>query len=149
MKEILKRWVIFAVLAALPLLSIQCGGGTENAEKKEGEIKNEAAAKPESAQKPQSKSMLPKKLLDLGISDEQKAQCEAAYQEIFTPDIIAQRKEMNRRLKGLEENSEQYLNLKKEINEKFKPYYAQFRNKLKEILTPEQQKRYFAKKVVK
>jgi Spy/CpxP family protein refolding chaperone len=151
MKETIKRFAILVILATLPFLSIQCDGSKEKADVKVSEVKSETAAKPEAApaaqpNKKQAKSMLPKKLLDLGITDEQKALCEAAYQEIFTPDIIAQRKEMNQQLKGLEENSEQYLNLKKEINEKFKPNYAQFRVKLKEILTPEQQEQYFAKK---
>jgi Spy/CpxP family protein refolding chaperone len=146
MKEKFKRFAILAVLAALPFLSIQCDGSKEKADGKEGEIKSEVVSKQEPAPKPQAKSMLPKKLLNLELTDEQRAQCEAAYQEIFTPDIITQRKEMLKQLKGMEENSKQYLNLKKEINEKLKPYYAQFRKKLKEILTPEQQEKYFAKK---
>jgi Spy/CpxP family protein refolding chaperone len=146
MMENFKRFVIFAILAALPFLSIQCDNSKEKADVKEGEIKSDVVSKQEPAPKPQSKSMLPNKLLNLDITDEQRAQCEAAYQEIFTPDVIAQRKEMIKQLKGMEENSEQYLNLKKEINEKLKPHYAQFRIKLKEILTPEQQKIYFAKK---
>ena len=146
MKENFKRFAILAIFMALPFLSIQCDSSKEKADVKEGEIKSDVVAKQEPAPKPQSKSMLPKKLLNLGLTDEQRAQCETAYQEIFTPDIIAQRKEMVKQLKGMEKNSEQYLNLKKEINEKFKPYYAQFRIKLKEILTPEQQEIYFAKK---
>jgi Spy/CpxP family protein refolding chaperone len=146
MMENFKRFVIFAILAALPFLSIQCDNSKEKADVKEGEIKSDVVSKQEPAPKPQPKSMLPNKLLNLDITDEQRAQCEAAYQEIFTPDVIAQRKEMIKQLKGMEKNSEQYLNLKKEIDEKLKPNYAQFRIKLKEILTPEQQKMYFAKK---
>ena len=141
MKRKFNRLAMMIIFMSLPFLTIQCDGSKEEADVKVSEVESEAVVKPEAVpatqpKKTQAKSMLPKKLLDLGITDEQKALCEAAYQEIFTPDILAQRKEMNKQLKGLEENSEQYLNLKKEINEKFKPYYAQFGVERKEIRTP-------------
>jgi hypothetical protein len=146
MNKNFKRIAFWVMFISMPLFLVQCNGGKEQSETKTGDAKKEVAAKQEAAPVAQSKSMLPEKLLNLGLADEQKALCEAAYQEIFTPDILAQKKEMYKQLKGMEKDSQEYLNFKKEINEKFKPYNDKFRKKLKGILTPEQQEKYFAKK---
>jgi hypothetical protein len=89
--------------------------------------------------------LLPKKLLNLGLSDEQRAKCEAAYQEIFTPEIIAQQEEVVQKQRGLERGSAEYMKIEKENSEKFKQYNSQLNEKLKGILTKEQQDKYFGK----
>jgi hypothetical protein len=60
------------------------------------------------------KSILPKRLLKLDLTDEQKTKCEAAYKEIFTPGILAKRKELKVKLKGLEKGSEEFKTLRKQ-----------------------------------
>jgi hypothetical protein len=150
-----RRFAVLVIFISLPFFFVGCDGSKDKAEKKEGDaqqqqeiVKKETQtqALPPTQNQPKSKSMLSEKLLNLGLTDEQRAQCEAAYQEIFTPDVIAQRKEMATKLKGMEKDSEAYLNLQKAINEKFKPYYVLFNKKLKKILNPEQQDKYFVKK---
>lgn len=89
------------------------------------------------------KTTLPKRLLSIELTAEQKAKCEALYKEVFTPEILAERSAVVKKMKGLKKDSEEFLKLKKEIGEKMKPYNAKFNEKLKEILTPEQQAKYF------
>jgi hypothetical protein len=147
MKKIFRRLAFGVMLISIPLFLVRCDGGKEQSETKPVDAKKEAAVKKEAAPKSQSKSMLPEKLLNLGITDEQKAQCEAAYQEIFTPEILSQRKQMYKKLREMEKDSQEYMNFKKEIVEKFKPYNIQFNKTLRMILTKEQQEQYFPKKV--
>jgi Spy/CpxP family protein refolding chaperone len=91
------------------------------------------------------KSVLSKRLLSVELTAEQKAKCETLYKEVFPPEILAQRSEVVKKMKGLKKDSEEFLKLKKDIGEKMKPYNAKFNEKLKEILTPEQQEKYFTK----
>ncbi len=139
----LRKIALWGVWLALPLFFISCGNNTETPQS------TSPAVSPNTTQqtaKVQPKSVLPEKLLNLGLTDDQKTKCEAAYQEIFTPDIMAQRKEMYRKLHQMEKDSAEYLEFKKQISETFKPYNVQFNKRLRGILTPEQQSRYFAKK---
>jgi hypothetical protein len=153
MKKIFRKFAVLAVFMALPFFFVQCDNSKEKAGGKEGEGQQQQAVgqkenqpQPKSQAKNQPKAMLPEKLLNLGLSDAQMTQCEAAYQEIFTPDIIAQRMEMSKRLRSMEKDSPEYVNLHNEIKDKFNPLYAQFNKKLRQILTPEQQDKYFALK---
>lgn len=139
-----KNFRIFTVLIAVMTLLffiIQCGGSKEKAGEKKGDTQKQADAQKGNLKKP--KSVLSKRLLSVELTAEQKAKCEALYKEVFTPEILAQRSEVVKKMKGLKKDSEEFLKLKKEIGEKLKPYNAKFNEKLKEILTPEQQKKYF------
>ncbi|HLP57216.1 MAG TPA: hypothetical protein VK186_00230 [Candidatus Deferrimicrobium sp.] len=122
----------------------RCSGNQEKAGVKQGDSQKQAVAKKINLKK--SKSILPKKLLSLELTAEQKAKTEALYKEIFTPEILAQRNEVFKKLKGLKKDSEEFIKLKKEIGEKMNPYNTKFNEKLKEILTPVQQDQYFNKK---
>jgi hypothetical protein len=148
MKINIKKFALLVIFLSLPFFFVQCDNSKEKSGGKDGDVQEQAVVQKETEPQTQAqpKSMLPEKLLNLELTDDQRAQCEAAYQEIFTPDIIAQRKEMVKKLKGLEKDSDAYKNQQKEISETFKPYYAQFNKKLKIILTPEQQEEYFVKK---
>jgi hypothetical protein len=152
-----KNVKIFTVLIAFLMLVFlfnQCGSSEEEPAAKEEET-TQAAVKetqqqPEQAkeeEKPeQVKSILPKRLLKVDLTDEQKAKCEAAHKEIFTPEILAKKKEFWGKLKGLEKGSEEFKTLKKQMGEEMKPYNKQFNTKLKEILTEEQKAKYFKKR---
>jgi hypothetical protein len=142
-----KSFGFFAVLVAfvtLPFFIIQCDGSKEKTVEKEVDTQKQIDS-PKEVQT-QSSSLLPKKLLDLGLTDEQKAKCEAAYQEVFTPEVIAQQEEVIQKQKGLERSSAEYKKTEKEISEKIKKYNDQLHEKLKGILTKEQQDKYFGKK---
>jgi len=151
MKKTFRKLAVLAVFMALPFFFVQCDNSKEKTGGKEGEGQQQQAVgqkenqpQPKSQAKNQPKAMLPERLLNLGLTDTQRAQCEAAHQEIFTPDVIAQRSEMFKKLRGMEKDSAEYTNFQNEIREKFKPYNVQFNKKLRQILTPEQQDKYFA-----
>lgn len=132
----------------LLLFSImQCSDGKEKTVTlaPKSAVQNQQQVTAQKTDKLMPKSILPKKLLDLGLTEELQVKCEAAYKEIFTPDILAQRREMGKKLQVLEKDSEGYKQAQKEINEKFKPYSVAFNKKLKVILTREQQERYWGK----
>jgi Spy/CpxP family protein refolding chaperone len=139
-----KSFRIFTVLIAVMTLFFfiaQCSGGNEKTGEKQGNSQKQA-----DAQKVQpKKNTLPKKLLTIDLTAEQKTKCEALYKEVFTPEILAERSQVVKKMKGLKKDSEEFIKLKKEIGEKMKPYNAKFNEKLKEILTPEQQAKYFTK----
>jgi hypothetical protein len=142
-----KSFGFFAVLVAfvtLPFCIIQCDGSKEKTVEKQGDVQKQADA-PKEAQA-QSSSMLPKKLLNLGLTDEQKLKCEAAYQEIYSPAVMAQEKEIIEKQKRVDINSAEYIKLEKEISEKSKLYNDQLNQRLKTILTEEQQDKFFGKK---
>jgi hypothetical protein len=131
-----KNFRIFAVLIAvmaLVFIIVQCGGSKEKAGEKQGDSQKQADAQKANPKKP--KSILPKKILVLDLTAEQKTKCEALYKEIFTPEILAERSQVVKKMKCL----------KKEIGEKMKPFNTKFNEKVKEILTPEQQAKYFEK----
>lgn len=166
-----KNFKIFTVIiTALTLLFLfnQCGASEEKKGEKVGDTKEAAVQetamdqekeqtkessdivkKEKQKKRKKSKSKLPKRLIEVELTDEQKAKCEAAYKEIFTPEVIAQRKEFASKLKGLEKGSDEYKKLRKEIVKLLKPYNKQFNAKLKEILTEEQQEKYFKKREAK
>lgn len=139
-----KNFRIFTVLMAVMTLLffvIQCGGSKEKATEKQGDPQKQAAD--QKVHQKKLKTTLSKRLLSVELTAEQKAKCEALYKEVFTPEILAQRSAAVKEMKGLKKDSEEFLKLKKEIGEKMKPYNAKFNEKLKEILTPEQQAKYF------
>jgi hypothetical protein len=141
-----KNFRIFTVLIAVMTLLffvIQCGGSKEKAGEKKGDPQKQADEQKVSPKKP--KSILPKRLLSIDLTAEQKAKCEALYKEVFTPEILAERSAAVKKMKGLKKDSEEFIKVKKEIGEKLKPFNAKFNEKLKEILTPEQQEKYFTK----
>ncbi|MDQ1354129.1 MAG: hypothetical protein QG657_4438 [Acidobacteriota bacterium] len=144
-----KNFRIFALLIAVMALVffiVQCGGSKEKAGEKQvtqGDSQKQADAQKANPKKP--KSILPKKLLVLDLTAEQKTKCEALYKEIFTPEILAERSQVVKKMKGLKKDSEEFIKLKKEIGEKMKPFNTKFNEKVKEILTPEQQAKYFEK----
>lgn len=143
-----KNFRIFTVLIAVMMLLffiVQCGGSKEKAGEKQIDSQKQADAQKANPKKP--KSILPKKILVLDLTAEQKTKCEALYKEIFTPEILAARGEAVKKMKGLKKDSEEFIKVKKEIGEKMKPYNAKFNEKVKEILTPEQQAKYFEKTV--
>jgi len=137
-----KNVKVFTVLIALLMLVFlfsQYGSSEE-------ETTQAAVQETQQRQPDQVKSILPKRLLKLDLTDEQKTKCEAAYKEIFTPGILAKRKELKVKLKGLEKGSEEFKTLRKQMAEEMKPYNKQFNAKLKEILTEEQKTEYFKKR---
>jgi len=141
-----KNFRIFTVLIAVMTLLfffIQCGGSKEKAGGKKVDSQKQVDEQKVSPKKP--KSVLSKRLLSVELTAEQKAKCEALYKEVFTPEILAQRSAAVKEMKGLKKDSEEFIKLKKEIGEKLKPFNAKFNEKLKEILTPEQQEKYFTK----
>jgi hypothetical protein len=156
MKKNFRRFAVVIIFMFLPVLFVQCNNSKEQSGGKEGEAQKQKAgqietqAQPQAQPKPHKQSKpglkLPEKLLTLGLTDAQKAQCEAAYQEIFTPEVVAKRLELFKKLSGMEKGSAEYDKLKKEINEMLKPYYVQFNKKLRNILTQEQQEKYFMNK---
>jgi hypothetical protein len=140
MKKKFKILASLVALITLPFFVIQCDGSKEKIEEKNTNAQTDTGSKKET--NAQSTSMLPKKLLNLGLTEEQIVKCEAAYNEIFTPEVIAQQEEMYKKHKSMEE----YERIEKEILEKSQKYNDQFNEKLKTILTKEQQDQYFAKK---
>jgi hypothetical protein len=154
MKKKCRKFAVLVIFMSLPFL-FACGdnskdktGGKESEAQKQAAVQKETQSKPQpqTLNQAKPKSMLPERLINLGLSDAQMAQCEAAYQEIFTPDIIAQRMEMSKSLRSMEKDSQEYINLQNEIKDKFNPLYAQFNKKLWSILTKEQQDKYFVRK---
>lgn len=143
MKKNFRFFTVLIAVMTMLFFFIQCSGSSEKAGGKQGDPKKQADAQKGNPKKP--KSILPKKLLTVELTPEQKTKCEALYKEIFTPEILAQRSEVVKKLKGLKKESEEFIKLKKEIGEKMKPYNVKFNEKLKEILTPKQQEQYFAK----
>jgi len=161
MKKNFKIFTLTIIALTLIFLFNQCGtsqekkgdkvGGSKEAavqedakEQEKGQTK-EIVSEEKKKKRKKIKSKLPKRLTELELTDEQKAKCEAAYKEIYTPEIIAQRKELWSKLKGLEKGSDEYKKLRKEIGKELKPYNKQFKAKLKEILTEEQKEKYFKK----
>lgn len=146
MKSKFRMVGFLALIPVLVFLFAQCGSKEETGEK---EKKATAAVNVQKegvkAKMKKVKSVLPKRLLDVGLSDEQVTACEAVYNEIFTPEILAKRDELYKQLKALEKNSEDYKKLRDEISETFKPYNKQFRQKIRKILTKEQKAIYFKK----
>jgi hypothetical protein len=141
-----KNFRIFTVLIAVMTLLffiVQCGGSKEKAGEKKGDPQKQADA--QKVQPKKLKTSLPKRLLSIDLTADQKAKCETLYKEIFTPEILAERSAAVKKMKGLKKDSEEFIKLKKEIGEKMKPYNAKFNEKLKDILTPAQQEKYFEK----
>jgi hypothetical protein len=140
---------MFGVVVLIPVLVFlfaQCGSKEETGEK---EKKATAAVNVQKegvkAKMKKDKSVLPKRLLAAGLTDEQVAACETVYNEIFTPEVLAKRNELYKQLRALEKDSEDYKKLRGEISETFKPYNKQFRQKIRKILTKEQKEKYFKK----
>jgi len=154
MKKKCREFAVLIIFMSLPFLFVCCNNSKEKTGGKEGEAQKQAVAQKETQTKTQSqaqnpskiKSMLPDRLINLGLSDAQMAECESAYHEIFTPDIIAQRIEMSKSLRSMEKDSQEYVNMQNEMKDKFNPLYAQFNKKLRTILNKEQQDKYFVKK---
>ena len=129
MKKDLRFFITLIAVMTMLFFLIQCGGS----EKKAGEKQinpqtqqTQADTQKKIPKKP--KSILPKKLLALNLTSEQKTKCEALYKEIFTPDILTQRNEAFKKLKGLKKDSEEFIKLKKEIGDKMKPYNIKFKS---------------------
>jgi hypothetical protein len=156
MKKCIQIYVVLITVLTLIFLFNQCGSSQEKTGEKAGDTKQIAVQEASQEQEIQEtgikekgkkrKSRLPKRLINLGLTDEQLAKCEAAYKEIFTPEIIAKRKELRLKLKGVEKGSDEFKKLKEEIAKELKPYNKQFNVKLKEILTEEQKGKYFIKR---
>lgn len=141
-----KNVKIFTLLTAILMLVFllnRCGSNEEEKGKKEQETTQAAVQETQQQQPEQVKSILTKRLLKLDLTDEQKAKCEAAHKEIFTPEILAKKKEFKKKLKGLKKGSEEFKTLKKQMSEKMEPYNRQFNSRLMEILTEEQKAKYF------
>lgn len=140
MKKDFRIFITLVAVMTMFFFFIQCGGNKEKTDAKKSNSEQQADS--QKVKKP--KPILSKKLLALNLSPEQKIKCETLYKEIFPPDILAQRNETFKKLKGLKKDSEEFIKLKKEIGDKLRPYNTKFNDKLKEILTPEQQTQYFA-----
>jgi len=143
MKKNLSNSFVWIAVIALVFFAVQCGGSKEKAADQQSV--SQPAADTAKANPAKVKSVLPKKLQELGLDAETLAKCEAAYKEIFTPEVAAQRSELNKKFKGLTKDSAEYNQLRKEISDKMKPYNTAFNKKLKKILTKEQQEKYFPK----
>jgi hypothetical protein len=143
--EMNKNIKIFTLLTAILMLVFflnQCGSGEE--EKMETQQQQPQQVKEKKTR--QVKSILTKRLLKIGLTDEQKAKCEAAHKEIFTPGILAKRRGFWGKLNTMEKGSEEFKTLRKQMIDEMKPYNKQFNTKLKEILTEEQKTKYFKKR---
>ncbi len=143
MKKTKNNSFVWLAVIALVFFAVQCGGSKEQTTDQPGVT--QTAADAAKANLAKVKSILPKKLQELGLDAETLAKCEAAYKEIFTPEVVAQRTELNKKFKGIAKDSAQYAQLRKELTEKMKPYNVAFNKKLRKILTKEQQEKYFAK----
>jgi len=150
MKSKAKMFGFLALIPVLVFLYAQCGSKEETGQK---EKKADEAVKVQKAgvkaKMKKNKSVLPKRLLAVGLTDEQVTACEAVYNEIFTPEIVAKRNELYKQLRTLEKDSEDYKKLRGEISETFKPYNKEFRQKIRKILTKEQKDLFFKKRVKK
>ena len=146
MRSKIKMFGFLALIPVLVFLYAQCGSKEETGQK---EKKATEAVKVQKegvkAKMKKNKSVLPKRLLAVGLTDEQVTACEAVYNEIFTPEIVAKRNELYKQLRALEKGTEDYKKLHGEISETFKPYNKQFRQKIRKILTKEQKEKYFKK----
>jgi hypothetical protein len=168
MKKNFKIFTVIITVLTLLFFFNQCGASEEKKDEKVGDTKEAAVQGDASAQENEKtkenndlvknekqkkskkiKSILPKRLIEVELTDEQKTKCEAAYKEIYTPEVIAKRKPLISKLKGLEKGSDEYENVRKEIAQLLKPYRKQFNATLKEILTEEQQEKYFKKRKAK
>jgi hypothetical protein len=161
MKKNFKISTVVITVVTLVFLFNQCGASEEKKGNKVGDTKQaavqevardqekgqtkESGSEEEKKERKKIKFKLPKKLTELGLTDEQKVKCEAAYKEIYTPEIIAKRKEFWSKLKSLEKGSDEYKKMKKEVAKELRPYKKQYNAKLKEILTEEQKEKYFKK----
>ncbi len=148
MKRILKLYGVVVVSLVLVFLFNRCGAAEESGDAavkaKPAKEAQDKAVKPEPKAK-KVKPILPKRVLKLKLTDEQRVACEAAYKEIFSPELRKKRTEMNKKLKTMEKGSEEHKKLRTEISDTFRDYNKQFRQKLKEILTKEQKAIYFKK----
>jgi hypothetical protein len=145
MKKKIRYLAVLLSFITLPFFTIQCDGSKENPGEKEGDAQKQVEF--QQSAKAQSTTSLPKKLLNLGLTDDQRAKCEAAYQEIFTPEILAQQDEVVQKLKEMEKGSDEYKKMEKEISKKSKQHNDKLNEKLRGILTKEQQDKYFGVKV--
>jgi hypothetical protein len=145
MKKNIRYLTVLLSFITLLFFTIQCDGSKEKPDEKGGDAQKQVEFQQEA--KAQSTTSLPKKLLNLGLTDEQRAKCEAAYQEIFTPEILAQQEEVVQKLKKMEKGSDEYKKIEKEISKKSKQHNDQLNEKLRGILTKEQQDKYFGVKV--
>ncbi|MCU0285509.1 MAG: hypothetical protein MUF15_03825 [Acidobacteria bacterium] len=143
MNKSVRFFTALIIATAMVFFFIQCNGNKEKEGVKQGDPQKQIDTGNVKAKK--VKSILPKKLLILDLTDEQKNKSEVLYKEIFTPAVLAERTEAFKKLKGLKKDSEEFIKLKKEISEKMQPYNMKFNEKLKEILTPAQQEKYFVK----
>ena len=146
MKSSLKTVGVLVVILALVFLVNGCGSGEET---------GDTAGKVQPAKKVQKTgvkakmkkvdSILPKRVLDVGLTDKQLVACEAAYNEIYSTELQAKKVEMYKKLKTLEKGTEEYDQYRTEIAGTFRPYNIEFRKKLRTLLTKEQKAKYFKK----
>jgi len=139
-KSRLKAIGVMAVIPILVFLVAQCGSTKETGEK---EMKTTETAKVQKAsvraKYQKIKYILPKPVLAVELTDEQIIAAEAAYDEIFTPELLAKRKELLDQIKAQEKDSEENKKLHAEYDETFRPYYADFYKRVWRLLTKEQQ----------
>lgn len=144
MKRHLKMLGIVIAVFGLVFLFNRCGskeepgtktGKTQTVDDAQKEVKVKKVGK--------VKSVIPKRVLALDLTDEQIAAIEAAYREVFPPEIQTKKVEMYRKMKSLPEGSEESKKMRMEMSSTFEPYNAQFRKKLRKLLTKEQKAIYF------
>jgi hypothetical protein len=144
MKRHMKMVVVLIAMFGLVFLLNRCGSKEEpGTQTGKTQIVDDAQKKVTAKKTGKTKSVLPKRVLALDLTDEQITALETAYNEIFTPEIQAKKIEMYRKLKTLPEGSEESKNLRQEISATFAPYNTQFRKKLRKLLTKEQKAIYF------
>ena len=146
MKSSLKMVGVLVTILALVFLVNGCGSGEETGKTAD---KTQAAKKVQKAgvkaKMKKVDSVLPRRVLNVGLTDEQLVACEAAYNEIYSTELQAKKVEMYKTLKTLEKGTEAYNQYRTQIAETFRPYNIQFRQKLRTLLTKEQKAKYFKK----
>lgn len=147
MKNNLKTVGMILAVPALVFLCVRCGSEEKPGDtaKKTTEAVKVQKKGVKAKMKKKGKPVLPKRLLELGLDENQLAACEAAYIEIFTPEVQKKKNEMYKKLKAMEKGSEAHKAYRAEVMDSLKPYRQQFRKKLKELLTEEQQAIYLKK----
>jgi hypothetical protein len=121
-------------------LVARCGSTNETGEKEKKTTEAVKVQKESVRAKYQKiKYILPKPVLAVELTDEQIIAAEAAYDEIFTPEVLAKRKELLDEIKAQEKDSEEYKKLHGKYDETFRPYYADFYKRVWRLLTKEQQ----------
>ena len=144
MKRQMKMVVVLIAMFGLVFLFNRCGSKEEpGTQTGKAQIVDNAQKQVNVKKAGKTKSVLPKRVLALDLTDDQFTALEAAYNEIFLPEIQAKKIEMYRKMKALPEGSEESKKLRLEISATFAPYNSQFRKKLRKLLTKGQKAIYF------